>query len=449
MNATYIDHRDPKYMNRKKIAFFIAATMVPGLSAHASLSGNDLNAFTHYLSEHKDLVTYDPQKVQELEVLNNLTEVNNQLSNYTYWDKAASRLVKPGPVTPYQEPAQVSVPMVMINPQQPPVEHTPEIATEDLEDVIKLPPVDLSKMVTLPTPTTQTPEIATEDLEDVIKLPPVDLSKMVTLPTPTTQTPEIATEDLEDVIKLPSVDLSKIVTVQTTPPMTTIDPSKPASLPMTMIKPSMSGKTATTAVDEAAIAENKTNITRNSRAVVTVATQVENNTRAVAKESSVLNKHTEQIHQLASGVVHAETTGENALSRAESAFANAAAAKQALAATNQRVAADDAKIANHETRIQTLESQTSGNFAKLKSQVDDNRKRASAGISGVAAMANIPQVTNTQNFSVGAGVGTADSESALAVGFSARATENTIVKASVSDDSQHNFVAGAGVSYGW
>lgn len=67
----------------------------------------------------------------------------------------------------------------------------------------------------------------------------------------------------------------------------------------------------------------------------------------------------------------------------------------------------------------------------------------------MAAMANIPQVIQGQTFSVGAGVGTTDSESALAVGFSARATEHVVVKASVSDDTQQNFVVGGGVSYGW
>lgn len=92
---------------------------------------------------------------------------------------------------------------------------------------------------------------------------------------------------------------------------------------------------------------------------------------------------------------------------------------------------------------------TNAQFEDLKRQVGENRHRASAGIAGVAAMANIPQVTNTQNFSVGAGVGTTDGESALAVGFSARATENVVIKGSVSNDTQHNFVVGAGMSYGW
>ena len=101
------------------------------------------------------------------------------------------------------------------------------------------------------------------------------------------------------------------------------------------------------------------------------------------------------------------------------------------------------------TNIDQFASETNHRFANIDKRIDDNRKRASAGIAGVAAMANIPQVTNTQNFSVGAGVGTTDGESALAVGFSARATENVVIKGSVSNDTQQNFVVGGGISYGW
>lgn len=128
---------------------------------------------------------------------------------------------------------------------------------------------------------------------------------------------------------------------------------------------------------------------------------------------------------------------------------NAEKNRAALVASNKKIAANSVALADHEQRIETLEQSNSSNFSKLKSEVDENRKRASAGIAGVAAMANIPQVTNTQNFSVGAGVGNTDGENALAVGFSARATENVVVKASVSDDSQHNFVVGGGIAYGW
>ena len=218
------------------------------------------------------------------------------------------------------------------------------------------------------------------------------------------------------------------------------------------------------------IVANEKNIASNAQHITTDEKNIASNTQHITTDEKNIAVNSKNITSLSAGVTQAEatgehaqtraneafttaqkaeTTGEYAQSRADKAFAHAEANKQALAATNHRLAADDAELANHEQRIGTLESQTTSNFAKLKSQIDDNRKRASAGISGVAAMANIPQVTNTQDFSVGAGVGTADSESALAVGFSARATENVVVKASVSDDSQHNFVAGAGVSYGW
>uniref|UniRef100_UPI001CE3CB14 YadA C-terminal domain-containing protein n=1 Tax=Leclercia sp. Marseille-Q4284 TaxID=2866582 RepID=UPI001CE3CB14 len=123
--------------------------------------------------------------------------------------------------------------------------------------------------------------------------------------------------------------------------------------------------------------------------------------------------------------------------------------KAAQQKTDAVVSRHSAELADHETRIENLEANTSANFGKLKSQVEENRKRASAGIAGVAAMANIPQVIQGQTFAVGAGVGNTDGESALAIGASARATENVVVKASVSDDTQQNFVVGAGVSYGW
>ena len=145
----------------------------------------------------------------------------------------------------------------------------------------------------------------------------------------------------------------------------------------------------------------------------------------------------------------AQATGDYANSRIDVANQNIEANRQASIATNKRVAANTAQLANHEQRITTLEQNTSARFSDLNSKIDDNRKRASAGIAGVAAMANIPQVLEHQTFAIGAGAGNTDGESALAVGFSARASQNTVVKASVSNDTQHNFVVGAGVAFGW
>ncbi|WP_369141313.1 YadA C-terminal domain-containing protein, partial [Modestobacter versicolor] len=108
-----------------------------------------------------------------------------------------------------------------------------------------------------------------------------------------------------------------------------------------------------------------------------------------------------------------------------------------------------ATIANHEQRLNTLETQTNSQFKKLKDDVDQNRKRASVGVAGVAAMANIPQVTDSQTFSVGAGAGTYDGQQALAVGFSARINEHVITKAAVSAGTFGGASVGVGVSYGW
>ncbi|HDM8422153.1 TPA: YadA C-terminal domain-containing protein [Yersinia enterocolitica] len=106
-------------------------------------------------------------------------------------------------------------------------------------------------------------------------------------------------------------------------------------------------------------------------------------------------------------------------------------------------------LSNDEARIGSMETQSNQNFANLKTEIDDNRDRADAGIAGVAAMANIPQVQESQQFALGAGIGGYGSEQALAVGASFHATQSTIVKLTVSNDTQHNFGWGAGASYGW
>ncbi|CQH05729.1 YadA-like family protein [Yersinia enterocolitica] len=107
------------------------------------------------------------------------------------------------------------------------------------------------------------------------------------------------------------------------------------------------------------------------------------------------------------------------------------------------------RLSNQEMRISTLASQDNQEFANLKAEVDNNQSRSDAGIAGVAAMANIPQVQESQQFAMGAGVGGYGSENAVAVGASFHATQNTIVKLTVSNDTQHNFGWGAGTSYGW
>lgn len=71
-----------------------------------------------------------------------------------------------------------------------------------------------------------------------------------------------------------------------------------------------------------------------------------------------------------------------------------------------------------------------------------------AGIAGVAAMANIPEVNSHQTFAVGVGVGGFDGQQAVAVGASARVNDNLTVKASVAANNEE-VVWGAGAAIGW
>ncbi|MCE9920022.1 YadA C-terminal domain-containing protein [Hafnia paralvei] len=117
----------------------------------------------------------------------------------------------------------------------------------------------------------------------------------------------------------------------------------------------------------------------------------------------------------------------------------------ALADNHHRIASNSAAISSNSQRLDSVQHHQ----AEQDSRINENKKQASAGISAAFAQANIPQVTDSQQFAVGTGVGGYDSENAIAVGASFHATQNTIVKMTVSDDTQNNFGYGAGVSVGW
>lgn len=109
------------------------------------------------------------------------------------------------------------------------------------------------------------------------------------------------------------------------------------------------------------------------------------------------------------------------------------------------VNANKAAIAAQQQELRNVNKQ----FSSLKEKVDDNHKKANAGIAGVAAMANIPQVTESARFSLGAGVGFRGDEQAIAVGMSSRLSQAVIGKLSVAADTQSDFTVGAGVAVQW
>ncbi|EIX7371986.1 YadA-like family protein [Citrobacter freundii] len=121
---------------------------------------------------------------------------------------------------------------------------------------------------------------------------------------------------------------------------------------------------------------------------------------------------------------------------------------EVLTAVNNNYAANRATQSQVDSNTQQI-NKLNSNFSNLKNEVNENKKQASAGISGAMAQANIPQVLQGQTFAVGAGIGGYDGQSAVAVGFSARVSQSVTVKATVSDDTAQNAGYGAGVSIGF
>lgn len=117
-------------------------------------------------------------------------------------------------------------------------------------------------------------------------------------------------------------------------------------------------------------------------------------------------------------------------------------------------AATSAQVVNH--NFSALDQRTTANSQRIDQQQkqinsmsdrqDDDRQEARAGVAGVAAMANIPQVSANGRYSFGAGVGTYHGENAMAVGASFHTGEHVISKFTVSSSTEGDVAAGAGLS---
>lgn len=95
--------------------------------------------------------------------------------------------------------------------------------------------------------------------------------------------------------------------------------------------------------------------------------------------------------------------------------------------------------------------QFDGRMTNLENRVDKMDKRMSAGIASTMAAVNIPQVDSDKTFSMGVGLGSYNSESALAVGASYRMAPDAVLKASVASGSGSGSKAafGVGAAMSW
>ncbi|EHX8550655.1 YadA-like family protein [Salmonella enterica] len=130
--------------------------------------------------------------------------------------------------------------------------------------------------------------------------------------------------------------------------------------------------------------------------------------------------------------------------------------KQSISSVNTKLNNHESRIESNTQRINTVEKRTNEfmhstnkRFSEMNKKIDENRKISSAGIASSGAMANIPQLSKYGDFSIGAGVGGYDGQEAIAVGFSARISENVSTKASVSTNTQSEVLWGAGVGIEW
>lgn len=111
---------------------------------------------------------------------------------------------------------------------------------------------------------------------------------------------------------------------------------------------------------------------------------------------------------------------------------------------------DSISIANEYTnnKIKNIFIDNDIALKNMDNKIDKVDKRASAGIASVAAMANIPYVTN-HTFSLGVGVGNYRDANAFATGAQYQITESAIIRVSASWNTEDRGVVGGGVSYGW
>ncbi|EPJ9686174.1 YadA family autotransporter adhesin, partial [Pseudomonas aeruginosa] len=98
--------------------------------------------------------------------------------------------------------------------------------------------------------------------------------------------------------------------------------------------------------------------------------------------------------------------------------------------------------------FESIQSEIYSGYAKLNKYISKVDKSTRAGIAGVTAIANVPQVINSGQTSIGLGIGNYRGESAIAVGLS-KSTDsgNLIFKGSFSIDTQNKGAVGAGISY--
>jgi autotransporter adhesin len=94
-------------------------------------------------------------------------------------------------------------------------------------------------------------------------------------------------------------------------------------------------------------------------------------------------------------------------------------------------------------------SYTDQRVGALQQSVSDVTRNAYSGIAIAGALAGLPQVDTGKTISMGAGFSNYGGYTAVAIGGSARLTENTIVKLGVGTVNGSRAMVNGGIGYSW
>lgn len=280
--------------------------------------------------------------------------------------------------------------------------HTPEVETQPVPEVIKG-TVNLGSLIVVETPKAA-PEVETQPTPEVIKTT-VDLSNLVKADAPKAA-PEVETQPVPETIK-DSVDLTKVITLKDVKPMTSLTPAT-KTVPMETLKP------ATKPIKQ-------TDLVPASKPVAKV------------------------LHETATKrpVVHAQTPTASIKPVTQSVPMTSLVASKPVTQSITKAVPQVAPVINS-----YYVNQDAVGHKELSQAINKEHRQMSAAVAGAVGIASIPSVAG-KTFSMGAGVGHYDDQSALTVGSTVAVAENVAVKFGVSYDTQHNLGEGAGIAWGF
>jgi autotransporter adhesin len=154
---------------------------------------------------------------------------------------------------------------------------------------------------------------------------------------------------------------------------------------------------------------------------------------------------------------NATTSGDNSVSLGANATATA---NNAVALGAGSIADEDntvsvgspgseRRITNVAAGVNPTDAVNVSQLNSVQQSVNNVAKQAYSGIAMVGALAGLPQVEPGKTVLLGAGAAHYNGYSALAIGGSARLTENTIVKMGVSAATGGGVMVNGGVGYSW